>query len=87
MEHGEVKSEAKLDGVAGGKVNLIGLLVGLQGVVPAFRELGVLGVLANVAVVVANHLDEEGLGLSRGIGAEGVRLDDRDDALAVGLQL
>ena len=88
VEDGEVKGQTQLDGVAGGKVDLIGLLV------RAFRILGdlverasILAVLSNVAVVVANHLDEEGLGLlGAGVGKH-VILDHLNDLLAVLVEL
>ena len=63
VEDGEVEGEAKLDGVASGQIDLVGILVRLLGLGLHVLEDSVLGVLGNVAVVVADHLDEEGLGL------------------------
>ena len=63
VEDGVVEGEAELDGVAGGQLDGVGLFVGLLSLRLDLLEAGVARVLSNVAVVVAHHLDEEGLGL------------------------
>jgi len=63
VEDGEVQSQTELDGVAGGQRDLVSLLVGLLSFCLNRLELVALGVFGNVAVVVTNHLDEEGSGL------------------------
>ena len=63
VEDGEVKSQTELDGVAGGQRDLVSLLVGLLSFCLNRLELVALGVFGNVAVVVTDHLDEEGSGL------------------------
>jgi len=63
VKNREVQGEAELDGVAGGKVNFVGFLVGCVGLLLHFLEFITLGVLSDVPVVIANHLDKEGLGL------------------------
>jgi len=83
MEDGEVEGQAELDGVAGGQRDLVGLIVRLERVLLNILEVIALGVLGNVAVVVADHLDEEGLGLAAGSLIQHVLLDHVDDALAV----
>jgi hypothetical protein len=83
VEHGEVERESELDGIAGGQGDVHGLLVGLEGGVLGGVEVGSLGVLSLVAVVVANHLDEEALGLPFAGFAEDVLVDDINDTLAV----
>jgi len=64
VEDGEVEGEAELDGVARGQGDLVSLVVGLERVLLDLFHEGTLGILSDVAVVVANHLDEEGLGLT-----------------------
>ena len=87
VEHGEVKGEAELNGVASGKLDSVSLFISLLGLqLDIFEEL-VLGVLGNVAVVIANHLDEECLGLLRAVGVEDAVVDHVDDLLAVTLEL
>jgi hypothetical protein len=87
VEDGEVKGKAELDGVAGSKGDLVGLLVGFKSVQLDGLELLTLGVLSEVAVVVADHLDEEGLGLLGAGLAEDLGVDHVDDALAVSDEL
>ena len=87
VEDGEVEGKAELDGVAGGKVDLVGIVVGFEGLLLDFLKLGIFGVLGNVAVVVADHLDEESLGLVLAVSVEDLGVDDLDDALAVVVQL
>merc|ERR1711957_1013075 len=79
MEDGEVKGETKLDGVARGEGDAVGLVVGGKGLL--------LNLLEDVTVVVSDHLDEESLGLSvAGLG-EDLVVDHVDDSLAVTLEL
>ena len=61
VEDGEVEREAELNGVAWGKGNLVSLVVCLEGVLLDLLHEGALSVLGDVAVVVTDHLDEEGL--------------------------
>ena len=70
VEDTEVKGQAELDWVAGGKVDGVGLFVSLLGLHLDLLELGILGVLGNITVVVTDHLDEESLGLILALGAE-----------------
>ena len=83
VEDGEVEGKAELDGVAGGQLDLVGLVVSLQGRLLNLIEEGVTGVLSDVAVVVTDHLDEEGLGLTVAVLRENVLVDDINDVLAV----
>ena len=87
VEDGEVEGEAELDGVAGGKGDLVGGVVGLEGVGFGGIEVGTLGVLGNVTIVVADHLDEEGLWLTVAGSLEYVGVDHVHDALAVVAEL
>ena len=83
VEDREVESESELDGVAGGKIDAVGLFVGFLGLFLDFFKLLVLGVLGDVAVVVTNHLDEEGLGLIGAVAVEDAAVDHVNDLLAV----
>ena len=88
VEDGEVEGEAKLDGVASGQIDLVGILVRLLGLGLHVLEDSVLGVLGNVAVVVADHLDEEGLGLVAAVWHRNhFVVDHRNDLFAVLLKL
>jgi len=87
VEDGEVEGEAELDGVAGWEGDLVGAVVGLEGVGFGGFEVGTLGVLGNVTIVIAYHLDEEGLGLTVAGFLEDVGLDHVNDALAVVAEL
>ena len=87
VEHGEVEGEAELNGVASGKLDVVSLFISLLGLHLDILEELVLGVLGNVAVVIANHLDEECLGLFRAVGVEDAVVDHVDDLLAVTLEL
>ena len=83
VEDREVESKTKLDGVASGKFYAVSFVVSAKGSLLDFLKFGILGVLRDVAVVVTNHLDEEGLGLTvAGLG-EDLIVDDSDDTLAV----
>jgi len=83
VEDREVESESELDGVASGKIDAVGLFVGFLGLSLDFFKLVGLGILGDVAVVVTNHLDEEGLGLIGAVGVEDAAVDHIDDLLAV----
>ena len=86
VEHREVQGQAESDGVAGsqvGNAELLGLLVGLQGLLFAVLESVSLGVLGDVSAVVTDHLEEEGLGLSLGGRSKNVSLDNVDNGLTV----
>ena len=87
VEHGEVESETKLNGVAGRKFDCVSLLISLLGLLLDILEELVLGVLGNVAVVISYHLDEESLGLLSAFGVEDAVVDHVDDLLAVALEL
>ena len=87
VEHGEIESEAKLNGVAGGKIDRVSLLISLLGLLLDLFEEVFLGVLGNVAIVVAYHLDEESLGLFRAVSVEDTVVDHVDDLLAVSGEL
>jgi hypothetical protein len=75
VEHREVEGKSEFDGVARGQLNLVSLLVGGQGFLLHFLELVALGVLGDVAVVITDHLDEEGLGLVNAVLGEHLSLD------------
>jgi len=83
VEDGEVKGETELDGVARGEGDLVGFSVGLESGLFDFLHEGTLGVLGDVAVVVTDHLDEEGLGLTVASLGEDLDVNEVDDALAV----
>ena len=87
VENREVEGEAELDGVASGEIDAVGLLVGGLCLLLDLLEEGVLGVLSDVAVVVADHLDKEGLGLISAIGFEDALDDHVDDLLTIILKL
>ena len=83
MEDREVECKTQLDRVASSQFDLVRLVVGFEGFVLHFLELGILGVLSNVAVVVTDHLDEEGAGFILAIAVHHFGLDDVDYLLAV----
>ena len=87
VEDGVVEGESELDGVAGGKIDGVSLLVGLLSLLLDILELSLLGVLGDVTIVVTYHLDEEGLGLVGAFGAEHAVVDHVDDLLAVSGEL
>ena len=87
VEHREVEGEAELDGVARGQRDLVSLVVSLESFLLDLIEEFCLGVLGDVAVVVADHLDEESLGLTFARLSEDLGADHVDDALAVGDEL
>jgi len=64
VENREVEGETELDGVAGWERDHVSLVVGLQSGLLDFLKLLTFSVLGYVAVVVADHLDKEGLGLT-----------------------
>ena len=59
VEDREVKCETELYRVAGRKINLLSLGVGLKGLSLNLLKLLILGSLGNVTIVVADHLDKE----------------------------
>ena len=87
VEDREVKGESKFDGVAGGKINFVSLLVCSLGLLLDVFKLVILGVLGNIAVIITDHLDEEGFGLLSAFGAEDAAVDHLDDLLAVSHEL
>ena len=87
VEDREVESESELDGVAGGKIDGVGLFVGFLGLFLDFFKLFGLGVFGDVAIVIANHLHEEGLGFLSAVSIEDAVRDHVDDLLAVVLEL
>ena len=88
VEDGEVQGEAELDRVTGSKFDFVGVLVAAQGLLLGLLELVTFGVLADIAVVVAFHLDEEGLCRAFALGIlQDFGLGDVDDALAIFNQL
>ena len=87
VEDGEVEGEAEFDRVAGRQIDSVGLLVRRLGLLFDFLELGVLGDLCDIAVVVADLLHEEDLGLVAAFRVEDAVVDDLDDLLAVLYQL
>ena len=87
VEHGEVQSETELNGIAGGKIDAVCSLVSILGLcLHGFEKIS-LGVLGDVAVVVTDHFDEEGFGLSTALFVEDLAVDHVDDLLAVFLKL
>ena len=87
VENGEVEGQAKFDGVAGGQIDAVSLFVGLLSLALDLLKFGVLRVLGNVAVVVADHLDEEGFRFVRAGAGEDAGVDHVDDLLAVSHEL
>ena len=63
VEHREVESQTKFDRVAGGEIDGVSLFISLLGLLLDFLEFRILGIFGNIAVVVADHFDEEGLRL------------------------
>ena len=86
VEDGEVEGKSELDGVAGGKIDFVSFFVSLFGLHLDILELGVLGVLGDVAVVVTDHLDEEGLGLTVTRFSQNLVVDHVNDTLAIVLE-
>ena len=87
VEHGEVQGESELDGVACGKIDGVGFLVGGLSLLLDILEGGILGVLSDIAIVITDHLDEESLGLIGAISIEDAVVDHVNDLLAVSLEL
>jgi len=87
VENREVQGQAKLDGVAWGKWDLVGLFVSVESLLLDIFEKISLCVLGDVAVVVADHLDEEGPGLTLTLLLENLGVDHVDDALAISNKL
>ena len=86
MEDGEVEGETELDGVAGREVDGVGLVVSLKSGLLDLLEVITLGVLGDVAVVVTDHLDEEGLGLTVTRFSQNLVVDHVNDTLAIVLE-
>ena len=83
VEDREVEGQTELDGVAGWECNNVCLVVSLERVLLYLFEEVSLGVLGDVAVVVANHLDEEGLGFTFAWLGNNFLLDQVNDTLAI----
>ena len=83
VEDGEVEGQTEFDWVARGEVDSVGLFVSLLGLLLNFLEFGILGVLGNIAIVITDHFDEEGLGLIGAVAAEDAGVDHVDDLLAI----
>ena len=87
VKDAEVEGEAELDGVASGEIDGVGLLVSGLSLVLDILEDVILGVLSDVAVVIADHLHEEGPSLVGARTREHAVVDHVDDLLAVSLKL
>lgn len=87
MENGEVEGQTQLGGVARRQIACTGILVSLERLCLGFFEHGSLGVLRDVAIVVTDHLGEEGFGFALARLAQHLGIDDADDPLAVVDQL
>ena len=83
VEDRKFKGKTELDGVVRGKCDLVGLVVSFEGLNLDTFELVGLSVFSDVAVVVTDHLDEEGSGLIVAFLGEDLRFNDVNDALAV----
>jgi len=83
VEDREVKSKSELNWVAWWEDDLVGFLVGLEGAFLNLIELGGLGVLGDVSVVVTDHLHEECLWLTLAGLGENLIVDHGDDLLTV----
>jgi hypothetical protein len=88
VENREVQSETELNWVACGQVNLVSLLVSFLGRVLYLLKTVIFCVLSNVAIVVTDHLDEEGAGfVSAALLINHLLVDDSDNFLAVSFEL
>ena len=87
VEHREVESQTKFDRVAGGEIDGVSLFISLLSLLLDFLEFRILGIFGNIAVVIADHFDEEGLRLVSAISLEDARVDHVNDLLAVGHEL
>ena len=83
VEDGEVQGETELDGVAGRKCNLVGLVVSLECFLLNLFQIVTLGILRNVAEVVTDHLDEKGFWFSTARFVEDLLVDHVDDVLTI----
>ena len=83
VEDREVKSKSKLDGVAGWEGNLVSFFISLECILLNLLKLGTLGVFSDVAVVVTDHLHEEGLRLTVAVLGENLFVNHVDNLLAV----
>jgi hypothetical protein len=61
VEHREVQGKTQLDGVAWRQSDLVGLFVSLQSVLLNLLKEVSFRILSDVAVIVTDHLNEEGL--------------------------
>ena len=87
MEDGEVEGKTEFDGVARRELDSVGFVVGGKCALLNFVEVITLGVLGDVTVVITDHLDEEGLGLSVAGFGEDLVVDHVNDSLAIFLEL
>ena len=87
IEDGEVEGKTELDGIARGKGDSVGFVVSGKGLLLDLFEIVTLGVLSNVTVVVSDHLDEKGLGLTIARLAQNLGVDHVNNFLAVTLEL
>ncbi len=87
VEDREIKSKTKLDGVAWRKGNLIGLFVSFKSLLLDLFHKGTLCILSDVAVVVTNHLYEEGFRFTVTWLAKDFLGNHVDDGLAVSSKL
>ena len=82
-----VESQAQLDWVAGGEVDGSSSLIELLGLVLNLLKDGILGILSNVAVIVTDHLDKEGLGIRSARLGQHLGLNHLNNASAVSSEL
>ena len=83
VEDREVEGKTKFNWIAWRKSNLVGFVVSLKRVLLHLFKKAALGVFSDVAVVVANHLDEESLGLTVTLLGENFITDHVNDFLAI----
>ena len=83
VEDREVKGETELDGVAWWELNLVSFVVGFERVLLDLLKLALLGIFSDVAVVVADHLHEEGLGLTVAVLGKDFVVNHVNNLLAV----
>ena len=67
VEDREVEGQTKFDGIASCKVDGISFFVSLLCLLLDFLKFRVFGIFSNVAIVVADHFHEEGLGFVRAL--------------------
>jgi hypothetical protein len=83
VEDWEVQGKTKLDWVAWGESNLVSLVVGNESLLLNILHKSALCVLGNVAIVITDHLDEEGLGFTFAWLGNNFLLDQVNDTLAI----